>query len=321
MTNNSSPAPYVISASSNYTSLDPFHAFDTGLGAGQYWLTNSTSNGWLKIDMGSGNTYVVSQYEIQVNTVPENNRAPKDWTLKGSNNDADWDTLDTVTGETGWTSGEKREFICDVNDTAYRYFKLDITDNNGDAYLQIAELFLYECEEAVTFTFTDPSPLHLSTVYGNSQTLQLTVTVSGQDPIYTYDATFYNATTSGIIGSTVSGTSSGQYVSTNWSTVDSGDYSWYVYATSSGANDTSSTYEFTKKYKCEGYVEIDGTRASGIPVRLYLRSDGELVGYTTSTGISGTFEIETIYNENHYAIAIHPTDSGTNALIMDWLAP
>jgi hypothetical protein len=175
--------------------------------------------------------------------------------------------------------------------------------------------------EPVTFTFTNPSPVHLSTVYGNNQTLQLTVTISGEDPSYIYDATFYNATTSGVIGSTVSGTNSGESVSTNWSSVDSGDYSWYLYVTSSGENDTSSTCEFTKKYKCAGYVEIDGTRASGIPVRLYLRSGGELIGSTTSAGISGTFEVDTIYNENHYAIAIHPTDSGTNALIMDWLTP
>jgi hypothetical protein len=175
-----------------------------------------------------------------------------------------------------------------------------------------------EYEAEITFVFTNPSPVHLSTVYGNSQTLQLTVTVSGEDPNYTYDATFYDATTSGIIGSTVSGTNSGQSVSTNWFTVDSGDYGWYLYVTSSGENDTSSTYEFTKRYKCAGYVEID---ASGIPVRLYLRSDGELIGFTTSAGISGTFEVDTLYNENHYAIAIHPTDSGTNALIYDWITP
>ena len=176
-------------------------------------------------------------------------------------------------------------------------------------------------EVGIVFTFTSPSPIHLSTVYGNSQTLELTVTVSGEEPSYIYDATFYDATTSGIIGSTVSGTSSGESVSINWSTVNSGDYSWYLYATSSGKNDTSSTYEFTKKYKCAGYVEIDGTRTSGIPVRLYLRSGGELIGFTTSAGISGTFEIDTLYNENHYAIAIHPTDSGTNALIYDWITP
>lgn len=219
--------------------------------------------------------------------------------------------------------GFKLELATPVAAKYWKVVYIDATTiafNPGGGSGKIGEVEIYGETPSVTFTFTNPSPAHQSTVYGNSQTLQLTVTVSGEDSPYTYDATFYNATTSGVI-STVSGINSGQSVSTNWSTVDSGDYGWYLTATSSGYNDTSSTYEFIKKYKCEGYVEIDGTRASGVPVRLYRRNTGELIGYTTSAGISGTFEIETIYNENHYAVAVHPTDSGTNALIYDWINP
>ena len=185
-------------------------------------------------------------------------------------------------------------------------------------YTGLYELEFYGNEDTITFTFSDPSPTHQSTVYGNSQTLQLTVTVSGSD---IYDATFYNATTSGIIGSTISGTNSGQSVSTNFPTLAGGDYSWYLIASISGSEDTSSTYEFTKKFKCAGYTEVDSVLTSGIPVRLYKRDTGELIGSTTSAGVSGTFEIDTIYNENHYVVAIQPTDSGTNALIYDWITP
>ena len=178
-----------------------------------------------------------------------------------------------------------------------------------------------------TFTFSSPSPIHLSTVYGDSQTLQLTVTISGEEPSYIYDAIFYDATTSGIIGPTVSGTISGQPVSTSFDTVDGGDYSWYLTASISGVEDTSSTYEFTNCFLCAGTVKEGETALSGIPVRLYRRDTGELVGYTTSAGISGTFEIDTIYNEYHYAVAIYAnTVSGiditeTNALIYDWITP
>jgi len=184
----------------------------------------------------------------------------------------------------------------------------------------------WEGEETV-FYFTNPIPVHQSTVYGTSQTLQLTVTVSGEAESYTYDAAFYDATTSGIIGSTVSGTQSGQSASTTMQTPSGTDYSWYLYATSSGEDDTSSTYSFTNKFKCAGTVKEDGTALSGIPVKLYKRDTGELIGYTTSTGISGTFEIVTGYNEYHYAVALYAsTVSGvdpteTNALIYDWLAP
>jgi hypothetical protein len=217
----------------------------------------------------------------------------------------------------GWTNKYLNEWTFDSAEA--RWWKVWAKDGSSTGVISSYELDMFEGAPTITFTFTSPSPTHQSTVYGNSQTLQLIVTISGSEPSYTYDATFYNATASGII-STVSGTSSGQPVSTNWSTVDGGEYFWYLIATSSGSNDTSSTYEFTKKYKCAGYVEIDGTRTSGIPVRLYLRSDGELVGFTTSAGISGTFEIDTLYNENHYCIALF-TSSGTNALIYDYLKP
>jgi len=182
-------------------------------------------------------------------------------------------------------------------------------------------------EVEIDFYFTNPIPVHQSTVYGTSQTLQLTVTVSGQAESYTYDATFYDATTSGIIGSTVSGTQSGQWVSTVMQTPSGIDYGWFLSATSSGGEDTSSTYTFTNKFKCVGTVKEGETTLSGIPVRLYNRDTGELVGYTTSTGISGTFEIIIDYNEYHYAVALYAsTVSGvdpteTNALIYDWLAP
>lgn len=80
---------------------------------------------------------------------------------------------------------------------------------------------------------------------------------------------------------------------------------------------SSPPYVFT----CSGYTSVNGTRASGIPVRLYRRDTGALIGETTSAGVSGTFSIESDYNDYHYAVAIHPTSSGTNALIYDYLKP
>ena len=72
-------------------------------------------------------------------------------------------------------------------------------------------------------------------------------------------------------------------------------------------------------YMCEGYVEDDDIVASGIPVRLYRRSTGELVNEDVSTS-SGTFSIYTGYAEYHYVTALYPT-SGTNLIAADWLTP
>jgi len=72
---------------------------------------------------------------------------------------------------------------------------------------------------------------------------------------------------------------------------------------------------------CEGYTEINNVRTSGIEVRLYRRSDGSFIDSTTSAGVSGTFSINSIYNEYHYAIALYPSGVDTNALIYDHLLP
>lgn len=141
MTASNAPSPYVASASSFFPTLDPFRAFD-GLTNG-YWVTNGTNTGWIKIDLGSGNTYTIGTYAVRVNTIPEPNRAPQDWTLQGSNDDSSYTVIDTVTGQTSWGNGETRTFTCDDTSTAYRYFKVDITANNGDTFLQMEELFLY----------------------------------------------------------------------------------------------------------------------------------------------------------------------------------
>ena len=172
--------------------------------------------------------------------------------------------------------------------------------------------------------FSSPYPVHLSTVYGLSHYLKIIVTASGvPDPsIYSIDVDFYDGE-SNQIGSTVSGTNSGEQTTSSGvlTTTSGGTYNWYVYAASGDINNTSSIYTFTNKFLCQGTTTVNGTGTSGIPVRLYKRDDGSLVGSTTSAGVSGTFSIESDYNEYHYAVAIHPTSSGTNALIYDYLRP
>lgn len=72
-------------------------------------------------------------------------------------------------------------------------------------------------------------------------------------------------------------------------------------------------------FTASGTVTVDGGLADNIPVRLYRRVNGSLVGQTT-TANGGRFEIDTPYDEAHYIMALYTT-SGTNAVIYDWIAP
>jgi hypothetical protein len=142
MTTDSAPSPFVASASSEY--YNAFNAFNSDLAGANYWLGTGSGVDYLQLDTGSGNSYILGVYDIQVDNVPEPNRAPKNWTMQGSNNGSSWTTVDTQTNQTSWLKAQTRSYTAATQTTAYRYFRLSITANNGDAtYTQVAQLSLY----------------------------------------------------------------------------------------------------------------------------------------------------------------------------------
>jgi hypothetical protein len=191
-------------------------------------------------------------------------------------------------------------------------------------YSNVNSLLTFGSKEyAVFFFFTNESPTNLSKYYGSTALVGVTVTVSGAIPeASVYDVSFF-LDSDVQIGSTVSGVTSGDpATSTSGIATPSGTtYSWYASATCSGFSGVSDVYSFTRWFLCEGYTEINGSRASGVPVRLYRRSDGAFMSETVSAGVSGTFSVDSPYNEYHYAVAIYPSGVDTNALIYDLLLP
>ena len=135
-------------------------------------LNNKKNNLPLKIDydFGEGNAYAVSGYKIWAGT---KTRAPKAWTLYGSNESSSfgdpsatgWNKIDERSGEDDWI-GANTDNLADLrcytcfNDTAYRYYRLEITDNNGDSsYLELVQLEYFN---------VPPGELHLNVVSGSS---------------------------------------------------------------------------------------------------------------------------------------------------------
>src|SRR6266508_777864 len=68
-------------------------------------------------------------------------RDPKNWTILGSNDGSTWTTLDTRTGEDFENRFQTKEFSF-ANETAYKFFKLDITLNHGENIVQLADWYL-----------------------------------------------------------------------------------------------------------------------------------------------------------------------------------
>ena len=147
MTAGSTP-PWVASATSSYPGNAAFHAFSSDYETA-HWVSNGNPTGYLQLD--TGESYLLLNYTITASGDSQPNRAPKDWTLQGSNNGSDWTTLDTVTGETSWSNSESRNFVCDTTTTYYRYFKITVSANNGDgSYLSIGEFTLFGVKEPLS---------------------------------------------------------------------------------------------------------------------------------------------------------------------------
>ena len=145
MSSNTTPSPNVVSASTNYNEMYPWEAFRHVVTPyGNCWATSGSSSGWLKFDFGSGNTGEAHTYTVTCGDGVNLTRSPKTWTLQGSNNDSDWDVLDTQTNVPPWTAlGEMRIYSISVP-SEYRYYKLNITASQGGGYLTVGEVELLE---------------------------------------------------------------------------------------------------------------------------------------------------------------------------------
>ncbi|GMX64367.1 hypothetical protein Elgi_36360 [Paenibacillus elgii] len=153
MTSNTTPSPFVATASSIYSvTFDAWKAFNGTISeVNDCWVSaNGLKNGWIKFDFYSPkaicNYAIVNRnYSTAIST------APKDWTFEGSNNDSDWVTLDARSNETNWVISQRRTYSF-LNNTKYRYYRLNITSNNGEAYTAIGYMEMMESVLANIFS-------------------------------------------------------------------------------------------------------------------------------------------------------------------------
>ncbi len=150
MTDYSAPSGTVSAYSELSTSYKAWYAFDNLITS--CWIAAHAPSGgtpqWLKYDFGSGVTKVITQYIIQ-NRNNANVMSPNTWTFEGSNDDSNWDILQTVSSDTNNVQLGRRTFSF-TNTTAYRYYRINITARNGvDDYVAINDLFMSESPTAL----------------------------------------------------------------------------------------------------------------------------------------------------------------------------
>lgn len=120
-----------------------FHAASAFDGVPTTFWSATGPTGWLEY------RYVLTSDPVNVGIAPTHyvvrarhdagNGAPKDWTLEYSDDGTAWTVAHTVTNETAWANGERREFNFPSAGT-HTHWRINVTANNGRSTLNIAEL-------------------------------------------------------------------------------------------------------------------------------------------------------------------------------------
>jgi hypothetical protein len=129
-------------------------AFDHNTGTG--WFYRGPT-GWLQYDLG--HTELVERYTIR-SASGLAARDPKDWQLQGSNDGSTWTTLDTQSNQAFAKRLELKTYAI-ANPSFYRYYRLNVTANNGDVvFTDLGEfgLLVSDPTPPPTDPTTDPTP-------------------------------------------------------------------------------------------------------------------------------------------------------------------
>ena len=119
----------------------PSHTFDSN--DATWWNSGVTLPHWIKYDFGAAVSWKISKVTIKSGQAAQNAISPKTFTIEGSNNDSDFDVLDTQTNLDNWSALETRTFTF-TNKINYRYIKINITVTEQGSYAGANEIDMFE---------------------------------------------------------------------------------------------------------------------------------------------------------------------------------
>lgn len=144
MSSNSTPLGVAFASTEFDGTRQAWTAFDDNISDSNRWIASSGSvTGTLAYDFGSGVTKIITSYALTGPNSTDNdaNRYPLTWTFEGSNNNSTWTTIDTQTSAPTWGLSERRVYATS-NTTAYRYYRVNVSVNQGGTPLAINQLEL-----------------------------------------------------------------------------------------------------------------------------------------------------------------------------------
>lgn len=144
MTSNTTPTPYVVTASSEYNSTyRAWKAFDNSASMNDSWIVgNGLKTGWIQIDLSAPTK--INKFSITADLNQSHAVAsPKDFTLQGSNDGINFVNIESYENQSDWSIGLTKLYILD-SIVEYRYYRLDVSAGAGGSLgITICKLGLY----------------------------------------------------------------------------------------------------------------------------------------------------------------------------------
>jgi hypothetical protein len=126
---------------------DGSKAYDNDTGT--LWSSVDGPPEWVAFDFGVGEAYDITEVNITARTGGDEDQAPTAFTVEYSDDGSNWIPYWSVSGSTGWSAGETRNFESGhAADPAHRYWRLYALSNYSDNYITLAEMVLSNGSDA-----------------------------------------------------------------------------------------------------------------------------------------------------------------------------
>lgn len=145
MLSNETPMPFKATSSSEQDGYEAYKAFNSLSSSNDCWMAISdTPATWIQIDFGV--PMLVNKMLLKSrNSESADIESPKNFQILGSNDGENFNILLEVDGEDNWVKNEIRIYMFD-NNVEYRYYRLNIINNNEGSYVSIGQI-IYGLEE------------------------------------------------------------------------------------------------------------------------------------------------------------------------------
>ena len=143
MTSNTSPSPYIASASSVYDNRQPYKCFNNEIDKTSCYHSKRCSEGYVQIYLGK--PYIITKSIINMRRL-SNGYRQKSLTVYGSNDGNNFDKLEPIIDTSVWNTSvvdSEHTILFNKSEKSYKYYRFNFTTMSNTSYVTINEISLY----------------------------------------------------------------------------------------------------------------------------------------------------------------------------------